>query len=307
MTQSPFDQLAKQYLEEFLSPIGRVDREYEIPGEAKYVDVWFTPNKPITEPIDDLGLLSEIVKTPALLEPYRNPPSREEIRSCLSKLLWLQEETRRKNPNAPETELPTLWILASHISKPVLKDFHAHKTRIRGVYTLGPGLRTKLVSIDELPQTQATLWIRILGRDETQTLAIQEVVNLPSDHPRRERILRLLAAWKVRIDIGEVQDFLQQETVMAYPQAFLDWEEATEKRGQDKGISIGEERGQRSHALSLVRRLLRRRFGELPSTIETEIEKLSLDQLDQLGEDLLEFIGIENLQQWINDQRQRVN
>ena len=71
---------------------------------------------------------------------------------------------------------------------------------------------------------------------------------------------------------------------MAYPQAFLDWEEATEKRGQ------------RSHALSLVRRLLRRRFGELPSTVETEIEKLSLDQLDQLGEDLLEFIGIENLQ-----------
>ena len=295
MTQSPFDQLAKQYLEEFLSPIGRVDREYEIPGEAKYVDVWFTPNKPITEPIDDLGLLSEIVKTPALLEPYRNPPKREEIRSCLSKLLWLQEETRRKSPNAPEIELPTLWILASHISKPVLKDFHAHKTRICGVYTLGPGLRTKLVSIDELPQTQATLWIRILGRDETQTVAIQEVVNLPSDHPRRGRILRLLAAWKVRIDIGEVQDFLQQEIVMAYPQAFLDWEEATEKRGQ------------RSHALSLVRRLLRRRLGELPVAIEAEIEKLSLAQLDQLGEDLLEFIGIENLQQWINHQMQRVN
>ena len=90
---------------------------------------------------------------------------------------------------------------------------------------------------------------------------------------------------------------------MAYPQAFLDWEEATEKRGQDKGISIG----QRSHALSLVRRLLRRRLGELPNTIEMEIEKLSLDQLDQLGEDLLEITGVENLQQWINDQRQRVN
>ena len=94
---------------------------------------------------------------------------------------------------------------------------------------------------------------------------------------------------------------------MAYPQAFLDWEEATEKRGQDKGISIGEERGQRSHALSLVRRLLRRRFGELLPAMEMEIEKLSLEQLDQLGEDLLEFIGIENLQQWINHQRQRVN
>ena len=85
---------------------------------------------------------------------------------------------------------------------------------------------------------------------------------------------------------------------MAYPQAFLDWEEVT----RDKGIAIG----QRSHALSLVRRLLRR-LGELPSTIEMEIENLSLDQLDQLGEDLLEFIGIENLQQWINHQRSQVN
>ncbi len=105
------------------------------------------------------------------------------------------------------------------------------------------------------------------------------------------------------MDMGELQDFLQQEAVMAYPQAFLDWEEAT----KDKGIAIGEERGQRSHALSLVRRLLLRRLGELPTAIEMEIEKLSLDQLDQLGEDLLEFIGIENLQQWISNQRSRVN
>jgi hypothetical protein len=261
------------------------------------VDVWFTPNKPITEPIDDLGLLGEIVKTAALLEPYRNPPKREEIRSCLSKLLWLQEETRRKNPDIPEKELPTLWILASHISKPVLKDFHAHKTKTRGVYTLGPGFHTKLVSIDELSKTQATLWIRILGRDETQTIAIQEVVNLPSEHPRRDRILRLLAAWKVRLDISELQNFLQQETVMAYPQAFLDWEAATEKRGQDKGITIGK----RSQAQSLVLRLLRRRLGAFPTPLETRIDGLSLEQLEQLSEDLLEFNIASDLRQWLDD------
>jgi len=68
------------------------------------------PNKSITEPIDDLGLFSKIVKTPALLEPYRNPPTREEIRSCLSKLLWLQEETRRKSPDTLEKELTLLSI-----------------------------------------------------------------------------------------------------------------------------------------------------------------------------------------------------
>ena len=78
MTQSPFDQLAKQYLEDFLTPIGAVERQYEIPGEARYVDVWFTPNLPITVAIDDLGLLREIAKSPALIEPYSNPPTRDD-------------------------------------------------------------------------------------------------------------------------------------------------------------------------------------------------------------------------------------
>ncbi len=91
MTQSPFDQLSKSYLEEFLKPIGTVERQYEIPGEAKHVDVWFIPNQNITEPIDDLGLLGQMAKTPCLIEPYHNPPTREEIRTCILKLLWINE------------------------------------------------------------------------------------------------------------------------------------------------------------------------------------------------------------------------
>jgi hypothetical protein len=39
MTQTPHDQLAKKYLEEFLTPFGMVQRQYEVPGEAKYIDV----------------------------------------------------------------------------------------------------------------------------------------------------------------------------------------------------------------------------------------------------------------------------
>jgi hypothetical protein len=39
MTQTPHDQLAKQYLEEFLSPLGTVQRQYEVPGETKFIDM----------------------------------------------------------------------------------------------------------------------------------------------------------------------------------------------------------------------------------------------------------------------------
>ena len=52
--------------------------------------------------------------------------------------------------------------------------------------------------------------------------------------------------------MDEIESFLGQEIIMAFSQAFLDWEEATEA----KGISIGEQRGisigQQEHARSLV-------------------------------------------------------
>jgi Domain of unknown function (DUF4351) len=295
MTQSPFDQLAKSYLEEFLKPIGTVERQYEVPGEAKYVDIWFIPDRDRKESIDDLGLLGEMAKTPCLIEPYHNPPSRDEIRTCLLKLLWITEEQRRNAADdAPNPEAPTLWVLASHISKPLLKDFHAHK-KSPGIYTLGPGLRTILVSIDELPTTQKTLWIRLLGRDQTQISALREVQTLPKDHPRRNKIIRLLASWGVKIETGEIESFLGQEIIMAFSQSFLDWEAATEA----KGIAIG----QQEQARSLVLRQLARRIGILPMEIRSQVEQLSLMQLDELGEALLDFEQLSDLTDWLDDLR----
>jgi hypothetical protein len=296
MTQSPFDQLSKNYLEEFLKPIGTVERQYEVPGEAKHVDVWFIPHQNITEPIDDLGLLGQMAKTPCLIEPYHNPPTRDEIRTCILKLLWINEDQRRKAEaaDAPTPEAPTLWVLASHISKPLLKDFHAHK-KSPGIYTMGPGLRTILVSIDELPTNQKTLWIRLLGRDQTQISALREVSNLPQDHPRRNKILRLLASWGVKIETGEIENFLGQEIIVGFSQAFLDWEEATEA----KGIAIGEQK-----ARSLVLRQLARRIGILPIETRSQVEALSITQLDELGEALLDFGQLADLTTWLDEHRQ---
>lgn len=263
-----------------------MERQYEIPGETKYVDVWFRPNLPIQESIDDLGLLRTIIKSPAVIEAYSNPPSRDEVDTCLLKRLWIKEEERRKRGDLPypQVEQPMLWIMASHVSRPLLKSFHAHKTRVSGLYTLGPALRSRIIAIDELPITEETLWLRILGREDTQTNAIEEVVHLPFDHPRRNRILRLLRAWQVRLDISGVRDSFIQEIFMAYPQAFLDMERETETRGKR----------------SLALRQLQRRFGELPSGIRLAIDGLSYEQVDRLGEALLDFRNLAELQQWID-------
>lgn len=203
MAQNPFDQLAKQYLEEFLAPVGTVQRQYEIPGEAKFVDIWFAPNPDATQSTD-LGLLGRMVQNPCLLEPYRNVPTRTEVRVSVMKLVWIQEDERRKaqREELADDELPQLWILAATTSRPLLEESKGEVKAdwMPGVYFVAEIFKTAIVAIDQLPETEETLWLRILGRDQTQERAIREMFALPENHPRRDGILRLLAGWKIRID-----------------------------------------------------------------------------------------------------------
>jgi hypothetical protein len=69
-------------------------------------------------------------------------------------------------------------------------------------------------------------------QDNTQKVAIEEVIALPVDLPKRRQILRLVASWKVRMDAGELEDFVQREEIMTITKAFEAWEQETENRAR---------------------------------------------------------------------------
>jgi hypothetical protein len=237
MSQTPHDQLAKQYLEEFLTPFGLAQRQYEVPGEAKFVDLWFVPQPAAERPGQDLGLLGQMIQKPCLFEPYRNVPSRTDVRVAVMKLVWVQEDERRKARKAElsEEEQPCLWILAATASQPLLQDANAVTKPgwLPGVYFTADLFKTAIVVIDQLPETDETLWLRVLGRGDTQARSIREVLALPSSHPRRNQILRLVASWLVRMDLGELADFTSQEEPMALSEAFLTWEREKEMQTKE--------------------------------------------------------------------------
>lgn len=56
-----------------------------------------------------------------------------------------------------------------------------------------------------------------------------------------------------------------------------------------KGLQQGEERGKKQEALSLILRLLARRFGEIQPQVEQQIGTLPITQLEDLAEALLDF------------------
>lgn len=61
----------------------------------------------------------------------------------------------------------------------------------------------------------------------------------------------------------------------------------------------GRQEGRQEGEAILVLRLLQRRCGELAPLVREQITRLSLSQLEPLGEALLEFRGIADLEQWL--------
>jgi predicted transposase YdaD len=143
---------------------------------------------------------------------------------------------------------------------------------------------------NRLPVNSDTLWLRLLGRGKTQQQAINEVIAFDDRDPKRSSILKLLANWKISIEItGQISE--EQELMMALSQAYLEWEQQTEQRGIEKGLQQGEQ--------SLILRLLTRRIGEVAPAMLQQIQGLTLIQLESLGEALLDFTSADDLVMWL--------
>ncbi|MFN6538546.1 MAG: hypothetical protein RM021_019655 [Nostoc sp. EkiNYC01] len=130
-----------------------------------------------------------------------------------------------------EANLERLWILAPSASDNLLNSFAARlelETWTNGVYFLPESLRTVIVAINELPITDDTLLLRILGKGETQRQAVTELLALSENNLLKENTLKLITNW--RIVLVQQQESLteeDQELIMNLSQAYQQWEETT--------------------------------------------------------------------------------
>jgi predicted transposase YdaD len=64
-------------------------------------------------------------------------------------------------------------------------------------------------------------------------------------------------------------------------------------------LEEGEAKGRAVEATALVIRQLTRKLGNINSNLLAKIEALSLERVELLGEDLLDFTAISDLEQWL--------
>ncbi|MTJ53526.1 hypothetical protein FJR38_13180 [Anabaena sp. UHCC 0253] len=269
MTRQQHDQFAKQYLEELLSPLGTVEVSREVTDEVRQVDIFFSPiPSPKVDP-QSLGLLGRIAQSTALLEPFRNQPSKTEIRNCIIKLFSVygdfQRKAKRENTSLAETNLPRLWVLAPSASPGLIESFGGKldlDNWLPGVFFLPDAFKTAIVAINQLPATGETLLCRLLGRDKVQEEAVKELLALPQENPLRHNILELVFSWRVSVQTQDILTEDDQELIMKLTAAY---QEARTEAVQE---GLQEERRQ------VLESLLRIRFDNLDDELSTIINNL---------------------------------
>ncbi|MDB9513451.1 hypothetical protein PN499_19840 [Kamptonema animale CS-326] len=305
MTRQPHDQFAKQYLEELLTPFGTVEISREVPGEVRQIDLWFAPAPDRAADRQRLGLLGQLTLNPCLLEPFRNQPSKTEIRNCILKLFSLQAQlqrrSRREDDSLPETELPHLWILTTSASAALVDSFGAKidpNNWPQGVYLTAEAFKTGIVAINQLPLTPETLWLRILGRGATQEQAINELISLPQGNPLRSNVLELLYVWRINLESKENLTQQEQELIMQLSPAYLQWREDTLREGMQQGM----QQGIRAERRATIENLLRVRFGSLDEELSAVIEPMLELLPEEFAQLLLQTSRDELLARFRNNQ-----
>lgn len=84
-----------------------------------------------------------------------------------------------------------------------------------------------------------------------------------------------------------------------YQEILREGERQGEQRGRQEGRQEGMQEGRQEEGRSLILKLLTRRIGSLTPEMLVQIQALSIDQLEALGEALLDFTQPEELMTWL--------
>ncbi|MBD2468800.1 hypothetical protein [Nostoc sp. FACHB-145] len=215
MTQKFYSQFVEHYLEYLLSPLGTVAVSGLITDEERRGIVLFLPQEVVQTEEHSLRLLTKVAQGDCAIEVYCEPIDETDVRNCLRKLFsvfsTLNCQAEAEGKTLEENDLPRLWIVVPSASRELLNNFGANlelENWSTGIYFLPEIFRLAIVAVDELPMTAETLWLRILGKGETQHQAFTELLRLREANKFRQNTIRLLANWRVLL---QEQDNLTQD------------------------------------------------------------------------------------------------
>jgi predicted transposase YdaD len=106
---------------------------------------------------------------------------------------------------------------------------------------------------------------------------------------------------KTREEIEAMFNLSDLKQTRVYQEALAEGQEQGIQQGIQQGIGRGIVIGKQQGEAELILRLLNRRLGGLSPSLGESIRSLSIEQLENLAEALLDFNSEEDLRIWLRD------
>ncbi|WP_017745186.1 hypothetical protein [Scytonema hofmannii] len=158
-----------------------------------------------------------------------------------------------------------MWILSPTASEAQLEGFRVildEENWLPGVYLFGEWYRAAIVAIHQLPPTEETLWLRVLGKGKVQQQAIQELQALSEDHPWREVAIDLLSNLKTILELKQDLDQEERDLIMQLSPVY------------EQRLAEAREQGVQAERRSTIDTLLRVRFETVDEELAAVIQPI---------------------------------
>jgi predicted transposase/invertase (TIGR01784 family) len=169
----------------------------------------------------------------------------------------------------------------------------------------------ELGDVAQLPLGIALMVLTTIGEQQAPEAArlllnrAQTEMSAPENRGIIEMITTIMVYKFTQLSRQEIEQMLGttlQET-QVYQEAKAEGRQEGEQIGEQRGIAVGEQRGAQREAVALcLRQLARRlRLDSLSDAFHTQVEQLSLPQLEALSEALLDFQTLADLETWLQN------
>ncbi|MTJ46505.1 DUF2887 domain-containing protein [Dolichospermum sp. UHCC 0259] len=160
-----------------------------------------------------------------------------------------------------------------------------------------------LLPLTDLSPNLSLLKLLVVNEQDTAPLA-QEIINSADTEEELRRRIDLVEAILVnkfpQLSTKEILKMLNLKTADVtqtrfYQEVFQEGQQAGRQAGRQEGQQEGRQEGE----TGLVLRMLTKRYGLLSLTQQEQIRSLNIEQLESLGESLLDFTEISDLDGWL--------
>jgi Domain of unknown function (DUF4351) len=319
MAQYKHDRFFKFYVQSLYRTKGETIKDIQVRNDEDLeIDLMFVAQSDkFGWQQEDLGLFDRLMQrhTTIIVEHYSSYLEPKDLHKSVTRknLYWDEKETElieasRRELNlakfqrlpAPaleqiERQNPFTWILAVNCSSKLLQLCEAKPLQEfgTGVYELTSFLRMGIVVIEQLEDSSEAIWLKMLGNQDSARRAFRAIEQLAPE--RREKNDTIRASLKYCVYLKE----LPAESLTVEEREFMRTMEQIDA-WYDAEISKAQQDGELRQAQSLVLRQLNRQVGNVSPSIEVRVKALSLPQLEQLGEALLDFSQIADLVAWLD-------